>query len=148
MQGIASVDSCQVCSDATAASCSSGTCAAGYHTYTPGGSPTCAGTCTTVVNAEPGATYTCTDASDSRVSGAHPNLPPLWLLRKVLSSWFRLRGRVLGRLRAGFLPDDRRRWRDGQLQCLRCGGERGGGDVHGGWEQQGDGVPGGVRARG
>ena len=40
VQGIASVDCCQVCSDATAASCSSGTCAAGYHTYTPGGSPT------------------------------------------------------------------------------------------------------------
>jgi hypothetical protein len=69
MASVASVASCQVCSDATAASCSDGTCADGYHTYQSGLPPSCVGTCTTVSHAEVGATYTCTDATDSRVSG-------------------------------------------------------------------------------
>merc|ERR1711968_56050 len=69
MGTITSVASCQVCSDATVASCAEGTCVDGYHTYQPGSSPSCIGTCTTVDNAEVGATYTCTDATDSRVSG-------------------------------------------------------------------------------
>lgn len=69
MSSIASVASCQVCSDATAASCTDGTCADGYHTFQSGVDPSCIGTCSTVDNAEDGATYTCTDATDSRVSG-------------------------------------------------------------------------------
>jgi len=69
MSTITSVASCQVCSDATVASCSDGTCADGYHTYQSGSNPSCIGTCTTVDNAEVDATYTCSDATDSRVSG-------------------------------------------------------------------------------
>ena len=68
MSALASVASCQVCTDATAGSCSAGTCADGFHTYAPGATPACTGTCTTVADAAPGATYTCTDATDSRVS--------------------------------------------------------------------------------
>ena len=66
MSAVVSVASCQVCTDASFAGCSDGTCARGYHTYTS--SAQSCSMCTTVANAAVWATYTCTTALDSQLS--------------------------------------------------------------------------------
>jgi hypothetical protein len=67
MDELASVASCEVCTSTAADDCTVGTCTDGFHTYSSG-PPSCI-PCSDVANAEVDATYTCTTALDSRVSG-------------------------------------------------------------------------------
>lgn len=70
MSTVTSVASCQVCTSVDANGCVLGTCSDGFHTYSssPPENPSCI-PCTEVDNAEDSATYTCSSALDSRVSG-------------------------------------------------------------------------------
>jgi hypothetical protein len=70
MSTVFSVASCQVCTSADATGCVLGTCENGFHTYSSNApaDPSCT-PCTEVNNAENDATYTCSTAFDSRVSG-------------------------------------------------------------------------------
>jgi hypothetical protein len=70
MSTVSSVASCQVCASVDANSCALGTCEDGFHTYASNSpaDPSCT-PCTEVDNAENDATYTCSTALDSRVSG-------------------------------------------------------------------------------
>jgi len=68
MDGVDGVEdgSCTDCDGANPADCAAATCDMGYHTFVAGVG---CSECTAVGNEESGATYTCTSADDSDVSG-------------------------------------------------------------------------------
>ena len=64
----ASVDTCQLCSNATVEGCAAANCTAGYFGYT-WAAHSCE-PCRPISNATAGATYLCTNADDSRLCPA------------------------------------------------------------------------------